>query len=253
MDEAKALAKVRDVKDMIDTLKDVYNARWYEDRDELAGELAQLDDRVRAEVRMVREIASAIGSPSASDLVEHPEGQFGGHPWKQARKAIIELEAELAQQEELAEIVGPAGPKLAGASMHRVVWRAAAELWDDGHYRQAVQTAAQALEGHLQGAASSMLTGEKLAALFSVNPPQSGESRLRVQGIAEDSPTWNSVHEGAAALVRGAMMAVRNLVSHPGWDDPTADEALEMLAIMSYVARLVDRSDLVKDEGGADG
>jgi hypothetical protein len=34
------------------------------------------------------------------------------------------------------------------------------------------------------------------------------------------------MHEGAAGLVRGAMMAIRNVVSHPGWPDPEDDEAL---------------------------
>lgn len=33
-------------------------------------------------------------------------------------------------------------------------------------------------------------------------------------------------------------MAVRNLVSHAGWADPPEDRALEMLAVMSYVAHL---------------
>jgi Protein of unknown function (Hypoth_ymh) len=89
------------------------------------------------------------------------------------------------------------------------------------------------------------LTGEKLAVLFSTSPPVSGSPRLRVRGLDEDTPTWKSVHDGAAGLVRGAMMAVRNLVSHPGWPDPSDEEALEMLAVMSNVAHLVDRCDPV--------
>ncbi|MDT5312146.1 MAG: hypothetical protein QOE74_1166 [Mycobacterium sp.] len=32
-------------------------------------------------------------------------------------------------------------------------------------------------------------------------------------------------------------------MAHPGWPEPTPNEALEMLAVLSYVARLVDRSD----------
>lgn len=42
------------------------------------------------------------------------------------------------------------------------------------------------------------------------------------------------------------MLAVRNLVSHPGWPDPPEVEALEMLAVMSYVAHLSDRCDVVR-------
>ncbi len=38
-------------------------------------------------------------------------------------------------------------------------------------------------------------------------------------------------------------MAVHNL-SHAGWADPPEDRALEMLAVMSYVAHLADSCDL---------
>jgi hypothetical protein len=57
---------------------------------------------------------------------------------------------------------------------------------------------------------------------------------------------WKSAHEGAAALVRGAFMGVRNLVSHPGWPDPDSSEAIEMLAVLSYVAHLIQRSNVVE-------
>ena len=43
-------------------------------------------------------------------------------------------------------------------------------------------------------------------------------------------------------------MAVRNLVSHPGWPDPSEDEGLEMHAVLSYVAHLTDRCVLVTVE-----
>jgi len=49
----------------------------------------------------------------------------------------------------------------------------------------------------------------------------------------------------AAALVRGAFLAVRNLVSHPGWPEPDPGEALEMIAVLSHVAHLVGRSDTI--------
>jgi Protein of unknown function (Hypoth_ymh) len=92
------------------------------------------------------------------------------------------------------------------------------------------------------------VSGEGLGILFSPEPPVQGSPRLRLRGIDPDpnSRTWKSAHNGAAALVRGAFMAVRNLVSHPGWPAPTSSEALEMLAVLSYVAHLVDRSDIAK-------
>ncbi len=169
----------------------------------------------------------------------------GGHPFTQARVAIVEAVAILSQREELSAIVGPVGPRLAASHLHPVIWSAAAGLWDDGHRRAAVQTAATALEGLLQVVAGPGVSGEALAALFSVGDPVSGTPRLRLREVAPESKTWKSAHEGAAALVRGAFLGVRNLMAHPGWPDPTADEALEMLAVISYVAHLMDRADTV--------
>jgi hypothetical protein len=129
--------------------------------------------------------------------------------------------------------------------MHPTIWGAAANLWDDGHLRAAVQTAAIALQGLLQGIAGPAISGESLAVLFSASGPAVGSARLRLREVDPSLKTWRSAHEGAAALIRGAFMGVRNLVSHPGWPDPESREALEMLAVLSYVAHLVDLSDRV--------
>jgi hypothetical protein len=160
----------------------------------------------------------------------------------------VEAIAILTQREELAEIVGPVGPRLSASELDRGIWSAAAALWDDGHYRQAVQTAASALEGRLQAIAGAGVSGADLATLYGLGEPTSGSPRLRLRGIDPDpkSKTWKSAHEGAASSVRTAFLAVRNLVSHPGWPDPTPNEALEMLAVLSYVAHLIDRSDTVR-------
>jgi hypothetical protein len=63
--------------------------------------------------------------------------------------------------------------------------------------------------------------------------------------VDPSAKTRRSAREGSAALIRGALMAVRNLVSHPGWPDPSPSEALEMLAVLSYVARLVHTAEIV--------
>jgi hypothetical protein len=181
----------------------------------------------------------------AASVVEHEEGHLGGHPFTQARVAIVEAIAILAQREELEAIVGPVGPRLSASEMQPTIWGAAAKLWDDGHPRAAVQTAATALEGLLQAISGPGVSGENLAVLFSTTDPTAGSPRLRLQKVDPASKTWRSAHDGAAALVRGAFMGVRNLVSHPGWPDPTPSEALEMLAVLSYVAHLVDESDRV--------
>lgn len=254
MNDALAHETLVGVRELIDNWGDLYDQRWgnrppYQEQPSLDSQVVERVDEVRTRTKLAHDVIAAMGEKEiAARVVEHEEGQYGGHPFTQARVALIEAIAILAQREELAEIVGPAGPRLAASELHPTIWGAAANLWDDGHLRAAVHTAAAALEGLLQGIAGPGISGENLAALFSTNDPVKESARLRIRGVDPASKTWKSAHDGAAAMVRGAFMAVRNLVSHPGWPDPVSGEALEMLAVLSYVAHLVDRSDVAAAE-----
>jgi hypothetical protein len=215
----------------------------------LAKKVDTMNDEVRARTKLAHDVIAAMGEGHIAErVVEHEEGMYGGHPFTQARVAIIEAIAILSQREELAEIVGPVGPRLAASELHPVIWGAAVPLWDDGHARAAVQTAASALEGLLQSKAGAGVSGENLAGLFSIKDPTPDSPRLRLRGFDHASRAWTSAHEGASAMVRGAFMSVRNLVSHPGLPGLEQSEALEMLAVLSYVAHLVDSSDTATAE-----
>jgi hypothetical protein len=252
MNETLALGKIRATIAHLDEYGAVFDIRWAgagigQTRDDLHPRLMKLEDDVRRECRMCSDIAIAMGEPVlASQVSEHHEGLYSGHPWQKARASLVELEGVLSQREQLSDILGPTGPKLEATSLHPTIWTSAAALWDGGHSRAAVQTAAQALEGLLQSITAPQLSGERLAAVFSLSDATSDSPRLRLRDIDPASTTWRSAHEGMAALVRGAFMAVRNLVSHPGWPEPQPDEALEMLALMSYVVHMIDRSDVVR-------
>jgi hypothetical protein len=252
MNETLAVETMREVVELIDRYGAIYDERWHDlgfgqTHDELQPQLDALEDKVRKRTRLAYDIAQKLGEDVlAANIRERQEGAHGGHPWQQARKTIIELIAILSQREELAEIIGPVGPRLETAELHPVIWEAAARLWDDGHHRAAVQTAAAALEGKLQAIAGPAVAGETLASLFSATAPTADSPRLRLRGIDPDSKTWKSAHEGASAMVRGAFLAVRNLVSHPGWPEPGHAEGLEMIAVLSFVAHLVDRADLAR-------
>lgn len=250
MNDTLAHTRLLEVLHEVDAWGALYNRRWgknapdYLEDDRLDLDVRSTYDRVCQRIRLARDIVTAMGEGDVAErIVERGEGQFGSHPFTQARVAIIEAIAILSQREELAEIVGPVGPRLVASELHPVIWGAAAALWDDGHHRQAVQTAATGLEGHLQAIAGPAVSGENLATLFSTKEPTPGSPRLRLRDVDPQSKTWTSAHEGAGALVRGAFLGVRNLVSHPGWPDPTPTEALEMLAVLSHVAHLVDRSE----------
>lgn len=253
MDDALAHERLVGVLELIDRWGDLYERRWgrkapnYQEQPALAQEVDALIDEVRRRTKLAHDVIAAMGEKDlAAKVVEHEEGLYSSHAFTQARVAIVEAIAILAQREELAKIVGPAGPRLVASELHPAIWGAAASLWDDGHIRPAVQTAATALEGLLQGIAGPVLSGESLAGLFSLTDPAPGSPRLRLRDLDPASRTWKSAHEGAGALVRGTFMGVRNLVSHPGWPEPDCREGVEMLALLSYVAHLVQRSDVVE-------
>ncbi|MFJ7215069.1 TIGR02391 family protein [Amycolatopsis sp. NPDC098790] len=253
MNDALAHERLSEILGLIDRWGSLYDRRWgyrhpYEEQPGLDPQLEDLVDKVRERTRLARDVIAAMGeTPLADKVVEKSEGMHG-HPFTQARLAIVEALAILSQRAELAEIVGPVGPRLSASELHPVIWGAAARLWDDGHHRAAVQTAATAFEGLLQSVAGPNVSGENLGLLFSTKDPAAGSPRLRIRKLDPSSKTWNSVHEGAAALVRGTFMGVRNLVSHPGWPDPSPREALEMLATLSYVAHLVDQADAIEGQ-----
>lgn len=251
MDDSAAHEALTEALSTIDAWGSLYDARWgrnppYQQNNGLASRVDADLDAVRTRVRFARDIVVAMGELELAErIVEHEEGVYGSHPFMQAHVAIAEAIAILSQREELEAIIGPVGPRLSASELNAVIWGSAATLWDGGHIRAAVQTAATGLEGLLQDIAGSAVSGESLAIVFSLTEPTATSARLRLSGLDPESKTWKSAHEGAAALIRTAFLAVRNLVSHPGYPEPTEQEGLEMLAILSYAARLVERSERV--------
>jgi uncharacterized protein (TIGR02391 family) len=193
-------------------------------------------------LELARQIAAHIGANDLPITRSPNKSMYESHPFETNRSALVVLRTRLSEQERMVSILGPAGPQLSTSSLHPTIWNAAAQLFDGGHYRQAVQTAGQALESHLQAIAGQSLSGQDLAKAFAAG----GDGiRLHFAALDREGKTYDSAREGAANLIRGAMMGVRNLVSHAEWPDPSESEALEMLAVLSYVAHLVDRADPV--------
>jgi uncharacterized protein (TIGR02391 family) len=194
-------------------------------------------------LELARQVAAHIGADDLPITSAPDKAMYNSHPFEANRAALVVLRTRLAEKERMASVLGPAGPQLSTSSLHQTIWDAAAHLFDGGHYRQAVQTAGQALESHLQTIAGAEVGGQDLAKLFAAG----GEGvRLHFAGLDPNGKTYASAREGAASLIRGAMMGVRNLVSHPEWQDPSESEALEMLAVLSYVAHLADRAERIE-------
>lgn len=253
VNEALARQRLAEILSLIDDMGVLYDRRWghgiFGGRDQpgLSASLSSKTDETRARVKLAHDIVSAMGEKSLLlEIAEHPQPYT--HSFTRARVAIIQAIAIIEQREELLEIVGPSGPRLTAAELNESIWSSAARLWDDGHLRASVQTAATTLEGLLQSMAGPGVSGEGLGLLFSVAEPTPDAPRLRIRGVDPESKIWRSAHEGAAALVRGAFMGVRNLVSHPGWPEPEEAEALQMISVLSYVANLVEKSDLIRSD-----
>jgi uncharacterized protein (TIGR02391 family) len=171
------------------------------------------------------------------------------------KNAVLHLRGQLRDSAEREEIIGVAGPRIAAADLHPTVWSAAARLWDGGHYRQAVESAATAVNDQLRAKLDRYDTSgaDLVSQAFSTKDPQPGKPRLRFAEVNKaDVDSWNSAHEGAMHFGRGCMMSIRNIVAHnPDEIDPQV--ALEQLAALSVLARWIDRAEVVREAGlGAD-
>ena len=165
------------------------------------------------------------------------------------RDACRELRGAIMSRQEITEILGTKGPQLHAAQLHPWVWQNAAQLWSDGHRRAAVQAAATALFDVQLPAKLGRLRDTKggadlMGQAFSTKTPEPGAPRLRFAFIPDGTPEWTSAHEGAMKLGQGAAQAIRNLTTHD-LTEPAEQDALEMLAVLSYVARLVDKATVV--------
>ena len=118
-------------------------------------------------------------------------------------------------------------------------------LWDNGYRREAVQAGATALfDQHLP--AKLEVPGppsakDRVGQVFSTDPPSPGKPRLRLDDYPEPSPNRTSQHEGAKFFGMGCAQLIRNLATHTG-AQPDEQSALEQLAALNGLARLIDRA-----------
>ena len=199
---------------------------------------------IYARLAVMRRIADAFEPGLTQSFA--PNQRRTGWTWANAREATPQLLGLLRAQAELDEMLGPQGPELYAARLHSWVWSAAESLWSDGHYRAAVQTAATAVDSHLQAKLGRYDTGgsDLVTQAFTLDVPTSGRPRLRFDRFTEGSPSYRDAHEGAMAFGRGCMMAIRNLVTHLT-DELDEQVALEQLAALSVLARWIDEAERI--------
>jgi hypothetical protein len=206
-------------------------------------EWKQTDNQIQEQLPLILRIADRADPDLAVMLKEQ------SHGWRyyQTVKAARQLAGLLSSIEEAERILGPVGPKLAAANLHPWIWNAAVSLWDDGHMREAVQAAATAFfDSHLLaklGVPARPSAKDLVAQAFSTDPPTAGNPRLRLADYPVPSPGWTSQHEGAKFFGMGCAQLIRNLVTHGA--QPDEQTALEQLASLSLLARLIERANVV--------
>ena len=223
--------------------------------DRLGNDAARDDEsacRLTALEPSVERIASSVESNSERHRPPS-RGVYTRGMWTWSNRVhwVVRLIGILENIARDAEIFAPAGPKLAASQLHPWVWNAAIDLWEDGHYREAVQRAATSVEEHTQlkldDASSSAASLYMNAFRTDANR---GERRLRFRDLQErtaDGQTtadWRSAHDGAAHFGRGCAQAIRNLASHRT-DDLEEQVALEYLAALSVLARWISTAETV--------
>ena len=196
---------------------------------------------------IIEEIARAVESDPARHHAPGVGVAFAGMwAWSTQPGWVERLIGILENRARRDEVFEPAGPNLKAVQLHPWVWNAALDLWNDGHFREAVQAAATAVERQTKLKIDrGDLGGTKLYTEAFALQTRPGIPRLRFRHLEAQTrdgnitQDWSSAHEGAAAFGRGCSLGIRNLVSH-STDAVSEHVALEHLAALSMLARWVD-------------
>lgn len=236
-DVGAALAKVRNFIELIDLASHMYYS------DAALSEQRKVGAQIREQLPLIRQIAARADPELVANLKEDRSAL----PSAGLLEVSQHLAGLLATAEEAERILGPVGPKLAAANLHPWIWNAAVTLWDDGHRREAVQAAATALfDNHLPaklGVPPRPSARDLITQAFLTKPPIAGNPRFRLDDYPDPSPSWTSQHEGAQLFGMGCAALIRNLVTHGA--QPDEQTALEQLASLSLLARLIERAQVV--------
>jgi hypothetical protein len=137
--------------------------------------------------------------------------------------------------------------------MHPVVWGAARRLWRDGHFREAVAGASEAVVAVLKARTkrNDLSATDLWRQTFSEKEPRPGQPRLRWPGNPQDQDV-KTMNSGLLSFAPGVQMTIRNSAAH-GLGELDEQSALERLAALSLLARWVDDCDLVEMPEQQDG
>jgi len=196
------------------------------------------ENQTRAELRRKERIVKEILGRLDPALADFNLDGLGGEA--EARNAIDRGLGILAERDEWEANLAPEGPVVPADQFHPWVWDAARTLWASGHYRQAVQAAATAINVHTQTKLRrrDVADDKLMQEAFSTNPPEPGKHRLRCPGADADTTAQNR-QRGALQYALGCFFAIRNPATHEHgeWDQQIALEFMAALSILAPVDR----------------
>ncbi|MFF1643223.1 TIGR02391 family protein [Streptomyces sp. NPDC058246] len=178
-----------------------------------------------------------VGFPEPVDPIAAWKTVITPKPLLEPSDVLDSAEQILGRLEALTDKAEAELPPTTGVeAMHPTIWGAARKLWLDGHFRLAVQSAAETLISQLKtrtGLANMDATNvyEKV---FNAKSPV-----LTWPGDPNDR-TVSSMQNGLSKYAPGLNMTVRNTATHVASDEMTAQQALERLAALSLLAHWID-------------
>jgi uncharacterized protein (TIGR02391 family) len=179
-------------------------------------------------------VLSPFGDGPGTSAQEIREGVKRG-----VEQAIVLLQAEIdSMREHLGAEASPTSTALTaykGLDLHAEIARAATQLYQDGHYANAVQDAVKALNGLVRMRSGQDVDGVTLMQrAFSPKNPI-----LKFNDLS--TPSDQDEQLGFMNLFCGAVSGLRNPRAHSFiQDDP--ERALEFIAFVSLLAKLLDEA-----------
>ncbi|MGV9753783.1 TIGR02391 family protein [Nocardia farcinica] len=214
---------------------------------EIAEQVAEAAGRARRAALLTEVMYSVEGHTRPVDPIAAWSSVAQPKPVLEPENVLIACAQIIGSLDEMIEAAKIEQPRPAGpAEMHPTIWGAARPLWDDGHYREAVAAAAEALVDKVKTLVRRRDIAETplWQQAFSSAPTKPGEIRLRWPGEPEDRDV-KSMNDGLRQFAPGAQMTIRNSATH-STEKMSEQDALERLGTLSLLARWVDTCERVE-------
>lgn len=161
-----------------------------------------------------------------------------GYEWELCRDAAIRCEEKLKRQIEIEENLGLGSIIAKSTDLHPEIYENCKKLWEDGHFREAVQKAGTSLDNYLQNKIRRFdISGTKLINEAFRNDDQLGKNVIKVPEQINEETTKN-YREGLKYLGLACMQYIRNISTHDAGELSENDALRQMMTMSLYLSGL---------------